>query len=1298
MMWAWSRNCSVRVVALTAVLGICTGALAQDDWPKPTAEAVRLQQELQIDGRLDEPAWAAGQWYGDFTSASTGAENAGAPKPAAVQTRFKVLYDDGAIYVGVECDEPTPEGIRLRATEHDGNVYTDDCVEVFFDPAGEGRYYHHFVINTKGAWYDDYSADYGLVHGKLWDCAIETAAQVDIQAKKWTLEARLPFAGLQLHGAAKSTWLWNVSRERYAGGAQELTSWSPLKGSFHSPRRFGKLTGVGVDFRRFAFSLSEPAVSVARAGSGVNTLNITTMLRNETGSDRAVVASAMIFGKPDTRVVADAVEVTAGSETEIAFPKLTVRASLPSARIHFAIEDAATGDLYVSAVRSVTAEYRPLSLTLLRPCYRNNIYATEKLEQIVFRVKLAPEVEQRARAVVCMLLDADRNPVVGTREVEVRACEEPLSIPAPSLTEGRYRLAVEARDAQGIVVASAETTIRKLPPPEAGNEVRIDEYGNILVNGQPFVGIGWYGGISTQDPRPDVVALQNLTTPTVVHPPETGGIPERFEEHGIYTIVSVENGRLYYSFDLWKDETNTVRNELHELSAPSEETTGYLRQLIETVRGEPGLLGYYIADEPEIHNTRSDYLESYYRLLCELDPYHPVVVTNDTLDGIVTHGYRCADILSPDPYRSDYDYVPNFMKRCREVLRPGQAIMLTPWHASSQAHTTAEYGTAPPYPYRVFRNQYLVSLAYGARGWTGYTGAFFMPEVQYRYGLPYVWREVRFLERAMAAPPPDEPLTIEADAEMAGWIRSADGNLYLVVVNHKPGERQARISHPLLEGVARLIVMSEGREVQVQKGSFEDEFAEGDARIYTTDPAARAFKTTGAVEEELAQRERDLAKPGNLLHVSRGARALASKGYYAPWFDQYYYYAINGITDDLGWCASHAGGKPAWLEVSLKEPAQVARVVIYTPNLRDYDLQFRGPEGQLHVAEIRGNQETVIEHNFQPAIPCLKLRITALAAREMSLPVNSAPQVAEIEAYETPGEGPLTPVETRQSATAIPEGVIPLADTAGRDALWRDDFTAFESRDKYYWDGQDTKWVFNPQKFQATPKAGGGIVCTTIAEKGGSGMSHIFPYDPAYRFFQVYLSGIEGTGYRFVNVGFGSSSGKPGYRGAVNTARPGIYTVDTHYVHESFRSGAAEKCFVRTYMGKLRFTFEWMQLVKRPENGLAVTMADGSPLPKALKQGDELLFHLTLEDPATDATVDVMTGSSYSPLQINAQPYVQLVKVGAKDGAEWAAMVKLGEGTGSFDQTKAGYPVVFRATVTGGQIKETYASAFVSFE
>jgi len=108
-------------------------------------------------------------------------------------------------------------------------------------------------------------------------------------------------------------------------------------------------------------------------------------------------------------------------------------------------------------------------------------------------------------------------------------------------------------------------------------------------------------------------------------------------------------------------------------------------------------------------------------------------------------------------------------------------------------------------------------------------------------------------------------------------------------------------------------------------------------------------------------------------------------------------------------------------------------------------------------------------------------------------------------------------------------------------------------------------------------------------------------------------------------------------------------------------------------------------------------MADGSPLPEELKQGDELLLYLLLSKPATDATVEVMTGSNYGPLQVNGEPYVQLVQAGAQDGREWAARVKLGPGTGQFDQKANGYPTVFRARISGGGIAETYASAYVSF-
>lgn len=1266
-------------------------ALAQVE--KPSAQAVRAESPITMDGVLDDAVWQAGDWQTGFTSAANTEDNRGNPKPADIQTRFKSAFDDQFLYVAVECDEPSPSGIRASITDHDGTVWADDCIEIFFDPAGEGRYYHHFLINTLGAWYDDYGADYGLVHAKLWDCAIQTAAKIDVEARKWTVEVAIPFGGLNLYEDAGPDWSWNVTRERHAGGALELSSWSPLKGNFHAPKLFGTLKGIDVDFRRFALPVSDVTSVVSRAGSGVNTVAISAQVGNDSGAERRLIASAGLFGKQEGTVRTEPFTVPAGGKVTISLTELKVRSSLPGASFVIELRDEETGKIVKSMVKRLEADYRPVTLSVLQPCYRDSIYATEDISEIIFRVALAPDVEREAASLL-LSLKAEGGETVISRTVPVAAADEPLRLPAADLAVGRYSLAVEVRDAAGTALNSAERTINKLPPPDSGNEVRIDEHGNILVNGEPWIGIGWYGSVPVEDPRADVVALQNLNIPVVVRPPETKSISEPFDRNGIYSVVSVENGRLYYSFDLWRqserEKGERIQQELKELPAPSEMTEGYLRQLIDCVRGEPGLLGYYIADEPEIHNTRSDYLENMYRLIADIDPYHPVIVTNDTLDGIVTHGYRCSDILSPDPYSSNLDYVPNFMKRCREVLRPGQTIMLTPWHSSSQTHTTADYGTAPPYPYRVMRNQMLVALTFGARGWTGYTSPFFMPEIELRYGLPPIWREIRFLEPALAAPAPAEPLQIETEGELASWIRSTGGHVYLVVVNHKPGDRSATISHPLLNGLSSLLVMSEGRSVAVAEGKFTDRFAEGDAHIYTTDPAAADFTPTAEVEQELARRKRESIQPGNLLHESRGTRASASKGYYAPWFDQYYYYAINGITDDMGWAATHAGADPAWLELTLPEPAQIGRVVIHTPNLKDYDLRFQGPDGQVSEAQIRGNEETVAVHRFDPPVPCLKLRITAISAR--NVPGASARQVSEVEAYEDPGEGPITPLVTTSADVQLPDSPIPDANAVETNALWADDFTDFNPRDKFAWDGKD-EWVVDPAKHTATPLPGGGIKCRSI--EGGSGMARIFPYDSAYRFFQVNLRDIEGTGYRFVNVGFSSSSGKPGYRGAINTSRPGIYTVDTHYINEAYRTGAEKTCFVRTYQAQVDVTFDWFRLVQRPLNGLAVMMADGSPLPEALERGDQVMFHLILEDPATDVAVDVLANSMYSPLQINGQPYVQLFRM-TPDGREWGAVVTLGEGTTPFDQTKAGYPVVFRARIVGGSIAETYASASVS--
>lgn len=1274
----------------------------------PTVSAVPREGDLKLDGVLDEAAWSKAPWQTNFVSASSAAENAGTPKPVAVQTRFKVLYDQSALYVAAECDEPNIENLRGNYTSHDNDVYADDCLEFFFDPAGEGRYYHHFIVNVKGAWYDDYNADYGLVHGKLWDLPLDTATTVDPAAKVWRLEVRMPLAALQLKDDAGSTWSWNVTRERQAGGSLELSTWAPLKGNFHQPRLFGKLTGLKIDYSRFALALGEPRVTISGGGGSTSDVELSVAVTNNSGAAKSVVVSAGLFLQPQTTVKSAALDLAAGATLNVTLPVLKIRRGDTSAPVQFTVADAATSEPLKIAVKRLDTEYKPISVQMLKPIYRQCLFATESVPEIVFRVSLAGDVAAKTAAVAYGLLDA-RDQKVRSGKATPAQLSGDLKLEAAKLPVGTYTFTVRALDKAGKTVAETASVLRKLPP-APGSEVRIDEKGNVVVNGQPHVFCGWYGGLPTEDPRPDVVALQDLTTPVVLNgvTPEdvAKSLGEPFRQRGTYAIVSIEPGRLLTTFKLWQKPGGgkELTEEIKKLSAPSEEMKDLLRQVVAAVRNEPGLLGYYLADEPEINDARSDWMEATYRFMQEIDPYHPLMVTNDTLDGIVTHGYKTCDILSPDPYSPAWEYVPNFMKRCHEVLRPGMAIMMTPWASSSETHFNVEFGQDGPYPYEVMRHQYLTALAMGCKGYTGYTTPFFMPEPILRYGLPPIWREVRFLEAAAANP--QAPPTVKSDAEMIAWAGQANGQTTLIVSNLKAGARAATVSHPLLKNVKSLDVVSEGRTVAVSGGSFSDQFAEGAVHVYTTDPAGRKLTTTGDVARDLKQQQDACAKPGNLLYNRRGILARSSAGFYAPWFTQYYYYAMNGITDDLGWNLSHTD-KPSTLDLTLPREEKIGRVVLYTPNLKDFDLEFQAADGSRQVAAVRDNFEPVVQVRFAAPVPTLKLRLLALAKAEGA--GTQGITVREIEAYTDPGVGATTPLRAQESTAQAPTLATPQAETSGQPVLWREDFTKYEANEKLNWDGKDTKWVLNATKLSVTPQAGGGAVVRSTAPEGYAGMNHFYAYDPAYRYFQLRISDIQGEGYRWLVGMCGDSSGKPGFRGGVHTMRPSTYTVDTHYVNPVFRDGTAKQCYLTLSVagsakqaeGSVKpgpaFTVDWLQLVRRPQDGLAVTMADGSPLPEVLKQGDELLFRLFLEQPALDATVEVSGGSSYSPIPLNGQTSVQLLRVGAKDGKEWAAQVKLGPGTGQFDGSR-GYPVFFRAVIAGGRIKDTYGIASVKFE
>jgi len=109
-------------------------------------DAPRALGRIAIDGKLDDPGWAAAAWTEDFMDIQ-GTE---APAPP-LRTRAKILWDDEHLYIGAEMEEPD---LWATLTDRDAIIYRDDDFEVFLDPEGDGLAYFEIEINAMGTVFD----------------------------------------------------------------------------------------------------------------------------------------------------------------------------------------------------------------------------------------------------------------------------------------------------------------------------------------------------------------------------------------------------------------------------------------------------------------------------------------------------------------------------------------------------------------------------------------------------------------------------------------------------------------------------------------------------------------------------------------------------------------------------------------------------------------------------------------------------------------------------------------------------------------------------------------------------------------------------------------------------------------------------------------------------------------------------------------------------------------------------------------------------------------------------------------
>jgi hypothetical protein len=221
---------------------------------------------------LSTPATASGGYVVAATRAAHDAlvaadETAWAPASAIAwgtapfATRFRALWTASALYVRFDADDTSPWFTMLR---RDANLWEEEVVELFVDPAGRGVDYYELEISPANVVCDlRVRTPYPRLQS---DAAFDLAdLETDVtlygegpdRAPGWVATAAVPFAGLRalpvpgdvrLPPASGDAWRFNVFRIKRPNGPMRpragaiLAAWSPTGGpSFHVPAAFQPL-------------------------------------------------------------------------------------------------------------------------------------------------------------------------------------------------------------------------------------------------------------------------------------------------------------------------------------------------------------------------------------------------------------------------------------------------------------------------------------------------------------------------------------------------------------------------------------------------------------------------------------------------------------------------------------------------------------------------------------------------------------------------------------------------------------------------------------------------------------------------------------------------------------------------------------------------------------------------------------------------------------------------------------------------------------------------------------------------
>ena len=172
----------------------------------PSTEVVLIGEEQapRIDGDLSDAVWSEASWFEDFRQS---VPDFG--EPATQPTRVGFLLDNRYLYVGVYCEDDSPDEIRANKLRLRDEPQTDDHIELIFDTYRDEIRGFVFIVNPLGA------KEEGLVNGFMrytWNWDEVWQVRTEITDRGWQAEFRIPLRLLRYGREEEQTWGVNLKR------------------------------------------------------------------------------------------------------------------------------------------------------------------------------------------------------------------------------------------------------------------------------------------------------------------------------------------------------------------------------------------------------------------------------------------------------------------------------------------------------------------------------------------------------------------------------------------------------------------------------------------------------------------------------------------------------------------------------------------------------------------------------------------------------------------------------------------------------------------------------------------------------------------------------------------------------------------------------------------------------------------------------------------------------------------------------------------------------------------------------